>query len=319
MFAVQKSALLLVASLLLPLAIKAATVAQAKLITYRNWPQCWILDNGSVRAVIVPAIGRVVQFGFCNRPGVFWENDSMDGKSAVNAPWNNPGSFGGDKTWPAPQSEWTWPPPEVFDRTPMDCMPNGMGGVLLVSIICPRFGIRVERLVSLHPTRPQMRIVTTYHKVEGNPIEVSIWTLTQLREPLKTFLAIHPKSPLETEYTGSMDGAESFFQVAKRWISITRDPAADHTVGSDATQILWVGEHSCLKIDSPRISPARYPEKGAGVRVFTNGNPARFVEAQTLSPLQHLSVGDSLSATNTYSLFHRARRKPDSEAIALLK
>src|ERR1041384_218159 len=87
---------------------------------YHGWTNSILVSNGRVEAVIVPAIGRVMQFRFAGEEdGPFWENSAMTGKAPDPAAteWGN---FGGDKTWPAPQSDWpkttprAWPPPVAF-------------------------------------------------------------------------------------------------------------------------------------------------------------------------------------------------------------
>ncbi len=92
--------------------------------SYYGWDDALVMSNGVVEAVIVPSIGRVMQFRFVGEStGVFWENAALAGKS-VNPASNDWGNFGGDKSWPAPQSEWpkitprAWPPPVAFDSMP---------------------------------------------------------------------------------------------------------------------------------------------------------------------------------------------------------
>ena len=53
------------------------TVRQAE---YNGWKDAIILSNGKVEAVIVPSIGRVMQFRFVGEDGVFWENSAVAGK-----------------------------------------------------------------------------------------------------------------------------------------------------------------------------------------------------------------------------------------------
>src|SRR4051794_8176914 len=81
----------------------AATITKTN---YHGWPNSYILSNGSVEAIVVPSIGRVMQFKFVGEDsGPFWENRAMDGKHPIPASkeWGN---FGGDKTWPSPQDDW---------------------------------------------------------------------------------------------------------------------------------------------------------------------------------------------------------------------
>src|SRR5436853_5292704 len=111
----------------LPLKNLGAVVVRTsvKRANYHQWPDSLILSNGRVEAVIVPAIGRVMQFRFAGEEdGPFWENRALDGikPEPESKEWGN---FGGDKTWPAPQSDWpkltsrAWPPPVAFDSMPV--------------------------------------------------------------------------------------------------------------------------------------------------------------------------------------------------------
>src|SRR2546429_6615865 len=91
---------------------------------YHGWTNSILVSNGRVEAVIVPAIGRVMQFRFAGEEGgPVWGNREMDGK-APNPESQGWGNFGGGKTWPAPQpgcpkvTPRASPPPPPFHSTP---------------------------------------------------------------------------------------------------------------------------------------------------------------------------------------------------------
>ena len=172
--------------------------------SYRGWPgwPSWedalVMSNGLVEAVIVPSIGRVMQFRFVGEAGVFWENAALAGKP-VNAASNDWGNFGGDKSWPAPQSEWpkitprAWPPPVAFDSMP--CTVKVIGNTVeLTTPVDPHYGIRVVRTISLDARQPVMNIKTAYEKVEGDPRKVGIWVITQLPEPVMVYVPLPAQS-----------------------------------------------------------------------------------------------------------------------------
>ena len=46
---------------------------------YHGWADSFALNNGRVEAVVVPAVGRVMQFQLVGEEGVFWENRALDG------------------------------------------------------------------------------------------------------------------------------------------------------------------------------------------------------------------------------------------------
>jgi hypothetical protein len=197
---------------------------------YHGWADSWILCNGKVEAVIVPTIGRVMQFRFVGEEdGPFWENRAMDGKQPdpKATEWGN---FGGDKTWPAPQEDWpkvtkrSWPPPPAFDSMPVKAETVGVG-VTLISAVDPFYGIRTKRLVLLDANKPEMMIATTYEKVTGPPRKVAIWTITQLRDPAGVFLSPYPLAPWPSGYNQQSDRLPANLRLQDHLLSLTRDPS----------------------------------------------------------------------------------------------
>src|SRR5262249_30292879 len=113
-----------------------ATAVAVKRTNYHGWTNSFLLNNGKAEITIVPAIGRVMQFGFVGEEGVLWENRSLDGLAldARAANWSTTEwiNFGGDKTWPAPEAEWSkytgrngWRPPPSFDAMPVEARVEG--------------------------------------------------------------------------------------------------------------------------------------------------------------------------------------------------
>jgi hypothetical protein len=285
-------------------------------LNHRGWPDSYSLRNGPVEAIVVPAVGRVMQFGFPGEDGVFWENERLAGAPIPPKPWDNPGSFGGDKTWPAPQSAWGWPPPAVYDAIPLAARVDGVE-VILTSPVDPSFGIRTQRRIALG-SGGVMRIVTTYEKIQGPPVELSVWVITQLKEPERVFIPVPEKSSFADGYNRQSEPAPRDLRKERGLISLTRRTDVGTKIGSDAGTLIWVGARHVLRIDAPRIPGGTYPDQGSSVEVYTNPDPAAYVELETLGPLRRLNLGDRISATNTYTLFRRTRDTPEAEARAHL-
>lgn len=286
---------------------------------YRGWSDALVLRNGVAEAVVVPSIGRVLQFRHAGGEDVFWENAAMAGKPMPADPWGaSVGSFGGDKTWPSPQSVWNWPPPDVFDRVPLEARVEGRDTVVLTSPVSPRFGIRTERHVTLDASAAVLRIRTTYHKAEGDPVECGVWVITQMRHPERVFLPIPARSRFAKGWSDEWKFPADQAVVQDGMVSVARNPVGSAKLGNDGGSALWVGTSDALRIDVGRVSGAKYPDDGCSVEVYTNGDPAAYVEVETLAPLRRLAKGQSMSATNTYRLFRRTRPDPWAEARALL-
>ncbi len=290
----------------------AVIVSQA---SYHGWPKCYLMSNGQAEVIIVPAIGRVMQFRFAgDDDGPFFENRALDGKAPdpQSQEWEN---FGGDKSWPTPQSQWPkmigreWPPPVTFDAMPVQATAVG-DMVELQSAVDPSFGIRETRRIELDHARPILTITTIYEKVKGDPVKVGVWVITQLRDPERVFMVLPRRSQYASGYNQQMGEAPKDLIVKDGLVSLVRDPKNSVKIGSDASTLVWMDERYVLRIDSPRVKKAEYPNQGSSAEIYTNPDPLPYVELETEGPLHTMKVGDRIERTNTYMLMRRTEKDP---------
>src|SRR5438105_5528874 len=267
---------------------------------------------------LFPAIGRVMQFHFVDEGSVFFENREMDGKAPdpVAKDWGN---FGGDKSWPSPQADWekvtkrSWPPPVAFDSMPVQATAKGKA-VELGSAVDPAYGIRERRRIELAQDKPLMTITTTYEKVSGDPVKVGVWVITQMAEPQRAFIVLPAKSQYPDGYTKLMDVLPHDLKVEDGLLSLTRDRKDATKIGTDGGTLLWMNEQYVLRINSPRVADAEYPDQGSSAEIYTNQDPLAYIELETLVALSTMKVGDHIQRTNTYTLQHRTGKDPVEEA-----
>ncbi|MBL9137899.1 MAG: DUF4380 domain-containing protein [Verrucomicrobiales bacterium] len=297
---------------------------QIKIGPYLGWERSITIQNSKVEALIVPAIGRVLHFRLHGESSPFWDDPSLRGKSPdpSSSEWGN---FGGDKTWPSPQADWgkitprAWPPPVAFDSLPVDAGVR-RDAVVLRSPVDPHYGIRTERVIRLAPDSTSMTITTTYEKVEGHPVKVGVWIITQLEEPVAVFAPVPTQSAYPDGFNRqSGEDLPANLKVERGLLSLTRDLQKATKIGMDADQLLWVGPTHMLHIESPRIAGAEYPDQGSSAEIYTNPDPKTYVELEMLGPLQTLGIGDRLSQTNTYTLLRRKHPDPQIDARRILR
>jgi len=271
-----------------------------------------------VEAVIVPAIGRVMQLRLKGETdGAFWENRALDGQlhDAASNDWLN---FGGDKCWPAPQSAWLqhqgrdWPPPASFDSCSVEAVAVERG-VVLISPVDPGYGIQTVRRVELDPVQPVMRIETEYHKISGAPVTVGIWTVTQMREPERVCMLLPAKSKFAAGYIRLLAAEPAGLKIDGRLLSLTRHARHQVKVGTDGSSLAWLGQYCVVQIDT-EIGPGEYPDSGCVTEVYTNPDPLKYVELETLGPLTTMNAGDRIKQTTVYTVMPRST--PDLEAEA---
>ena len=308
-----------------------AVTVTVKKTPYPGWQDSYVLNNGIVEVVIIPAIGRIMEFHFIGKAGPFWANAAMSGKNPdpKSSEWGN---FGGDKTWPAPQAEWgkitgrQWPPPPAFDSMPVKASIVGHA-VELVSPVDAAYGIRTRRRISLDPRAAVMRVTTRYEKVQGEPRKVGVWTITQTNEPVEVFIRLPQNSINKEGYVRMEKGdlpanlkVEDSQNGAGRVVSLTRDADKASKIGADGGTLLWVGEDDILRMDSPRVKEleSQYPDQGSSAEIYTSPNPLQYVELEMLGPLVEMKPGDHIERATTYTLMHRRAQDAHAEALKIL-
>jgi hypothetical protein len=303
-----------------PASQEAVTVER---ISYHGWPDCYLLSNGCVEAVVVPAIARVMQLRLAGETeGPFWENRALDGLLHDAAPdeWIN---FGGDKCWPAPQSAWSrqqgreWPPPVAFDSRPAEAAATEFC-VVLTSPIDPGFGIQVARHVELDAGQPVLRIRTEYRKLLGGPVRVGIWTITQLREPERVAVLLAEDSKFASGYLGFLAAQPAELKIDGRFLWLKRHTSEQVKIGTDGSCMVWVGARCALRIDA-EAGPGEYPDGGCVTEVYTNPDPLPYVELEVLGPLQAINAGERIERTTLYTLKSRSTSDPEEEARKMLR
>jgi len=163
-----------------------------------------------------------------------------------------------------------------------------------------------------------VRIRTDFRKVTGAPVRVSVWTITQMREPERVFVPLREESKMVGGFVRLIETEPEGLQIKGGLLSLARHPAKCAKIGADATSMVWVGSASVVRIDA-EDGPGEYPDGGCLVQVYTNPDPMPYVELETLGPLATMSVGDRIERTTVYTIMPRSASDPEGEARRLLQ
>ncbi len=277
-------------------------------VSYKGWDDCIQLDNGKVTAILVPQTGRIASFARSSGSNVFWENPQLLGTLPDSQPveWKN---FGGDKSWPAPQSQWPkfkqadWPPPIAFDQMPVS-VTEEKDSVTTVSAVDKEFGLQIKRNIKLEPGLPTMTVTTSFEKVSGEPVRVGVWSIAQVNEPALVAVPLAKPSMMAGGFTLQMGSGAPSQRLDDGLLSLVRDPSQEHKVGADSHSLIWIGEDSVLHMSAPRTE-GEYPDGGSSVELYTSAL-FPYVELELLGPMQTIACNEkSIPLTVTYELFDR--------------
>lgn len=298
--------------------------ADLRRVDYHGWQDSLVLSNGIVEVVVVPAIGRVMDFRFVGEEdGPLWQNPALSGKAVdpLAKEWPN---FGGDKVWPAPQGEWEqvtgreWPPPAGFDQAGFEGTVR-RHTIVLASKPDPHYGIRVVRRIELEDNEPELEIRTTFEKVTGEPVTVSIWTITQLDHPDSVFAQAPVTEAMPQGYVKLTEAMPQDLEVRDGLVRLTRDPRVGTKIGTAGEKLVWMNEKYVVVVEADRDEDDEYPDQGSSIEVWTNPDPLAYIELEALSELEKMSVEEDESHEVEYRLLRRTIADPWEQARKAMK
>jgi len=296
----------------------SASRVTVEALPYRGWKDALRISNGRIEAVVVPAIGRVMRFGWVgDKENVLWENALLDGSSVVAADgtWKN---FGGDKVWPSPQSDWprmtaqAWPPPSGFDSLPYTAKVIDHS-IVLTSTVDAHYGIQTVRRISMAPDSAVMTIASEFHKVNGMPIETGIWVITQVADAERVYALLPARSAFDQGYVQLSEAAPASLKRSGQLLSMSRHKNENVKIGMDSRSMLWVGAKNVLLFDTQGVG-GTFPDNGCRTAIYTNADPVPYIEMETMGPLMKMKTGDVSAWSGTYTLIRRTQPTADAEA-----
>ncbi|BDI29627.1 hypothetical protein CCAX7_16780 [Capsulimonas corticalis] len=316
------------ALLLILCGLPLSTPAMAATLTRTTWQgqDAYRLSDGKTEAIIAPAWGRVMRYGFVGGLNVLWnaEPDPLQGNGYKNR--------GGAKTWPAPQSEWPlfagdlYPPHPSWDGAPLAAKAES-DHLRLTGPVWEGWGTRLT-LDFDWTAVGELKITQTLEKVKGEARRISIWQNTQIAYPDAVFLPMSDRSAYHNGFYWFFGGpapeyADAATTLSPTLLRLKPVPAKSYKVGVDApiAALVSVKDGTAFLMRSPiqnvRFSP--YPDgaDGAGFPAcFYNqgGGGGVYDEMELLSPLYLFRKGDRHAQTVRWSL--RRLSSPDLETQA---
>ncbi len=330
-----------------PRATAHRTTTRLYQTSYKGWPDAFLLTNGTVDVVLVPAIGRIMAYQFAGQPqtNMLWNNPALAGRPlpfAVPYPprateWVN---YGGDKLWPAPQDDWAqrqrqagnWPPDPQMDYGPyrVSRIPNGLR---LTGPLSRNRQVRPIRDFVLAPGSTQLTLRETFlHPAPTAPgmpaaqrsFPLGLWNIAQARPDATVFLPLSPASRFPNGYVvlAGKEGAANW-QAGDGLLAVTSHTVQGNKVGVDAAQG-WIGAlygGNLVFTEQFALDPKGvYPDQNTSLQVYSQGGTDGYLELEALGPLADGAAGQAQSRTLTWTL----RRLPhaprsQSEARRLMK
>jgi hypothetical protein len=320
-----------------PLPVRGAhdpgTQVTVKEINYRGWPGAYRISNGIVDVVVVPSIGRIMEYQLSGLPDT---NPIAAEATEVGKPYSPQlgwVDYGGDKLWPAPQSDWGkhgasspgWPPDSNIGDGPYTATPI-VNGVAITSPRSPGYAMTAQRQIMLTPGSSQVTITDIFSKSADAPpnksgFPVAIWNNTRVRPDATVFAPLSPASKLSPRGFVAMQDSNPDGEPNWNWdnymLSVVQTPVKSGKVGIDDVDgwIAALYDGNVLFSERCHYTPGGpYLDGNTNAQFYTKDKPA-FIEMELFSRGVNLQAGDSMVRTNTWDL-QRLPRTPVNRADA---
>ncbi|MEI6236222.1 MAG: hypothetical protein WCT04_24465 [Planctomycetota bacterium] len=282
----------------------AVTVAALKRTDGR---EAFRVSDGKTEAVVVPSLGRVMQYGPVGGANWLWiaPADKVD----MNG-WKN---FGGEKVWVSPQSTWPayigrpFPPDESWESgheaRVLDNPPR-----LQTTSPVSKCGVRIIREFSFNGSG-EFVTSTTLEKMDDTPLIAGAWTVTQIPPPDAVFLPTSEASVYKNNvYKWSRKTVGNITNVTPSLIRVIPTTGGAYKIGVDApVAAIAAVRNGVVLLQRTERTDGKYPdgpeESGFPVELFDLGQADRhYLELELLSPVSPMAKGKRITFTVRWSL-----------------
>jgi hypothetical protein len=268
----------------------ALAAVKTETIKYDGWTNCIRLSNGTVDLVIVPAVGRILRYGYIGKQNLIWENTALEGKPPVSGQWNN---YGGDKMWPAPQSDWGWPPDPSLDGVPWSATLI-KNGVQLISPVSKTTKLQFTRQIVMASAGTEVDIHNRMDN-KGAAHAYAPWQITQINNPKQVYLPFEPTKTLPKGWWAFGSTIDPHYHtVGKNGLTLKLADKISYKFGAfSRTGEIQGTVGSWILHDSQTVSTtATYCDTGSPLEVYLNAGTDRYAEMELLGPLKTMKTGD---------------------------
>ncbi len=271
---------------------------------YAGWTRCLWMENETVQLVMTLQVGpRIIRYAAQNGANMFYEFPHHVGRTGDNE-WLN---YGGHRLWHAPERA---PRSYPADNFPVAYTVSG-NTVTLTPPPETAVGTQKQMIVTLDDTTSQVTVEHRITNLGAWPIELAAWGISVtdqgglevIPEPNDP-AALLPNRKVALWPYAKMNDPRVYW--GDRYITLRQD-AQMHTpfkLGVDNragfAAVFNHGHVFIKRFDS--VPGANYPDFGVAFESYVCGE---MLECETLSPLQTLDTGETVTLTERWEL-HRS-------------
>ncbi|MGN1095467.1 MAG: hypothetical protein ACI4QR_03670 [Eubacteriales bacterium] len=276
---------------------------------YKNFGKCLAISNDFMEVLVTVDVGpRIIK---CNLTG--YENMMFEDVERVFSQ-DVSSSFGPGKTWYIYGGHRIWLSPESFplsyypDNDKVVYTTNSTGAVF-TPMSQSVTGLQLSMSVEIAENAPEIKITHKIKNTLKSPAKGAVWCLSVMA-PGGTAIVPQPKEDTGLlanralvlwPYTRMTDSRVFW---GDKYIALSQDASAHENIKFGINNTLgkaaYINKSQALVKYSEYKKGAEYPDFGCSTEVFSN---SLFEELESLSPLMTFAHGETITHTETWTLF----------------
>jgi hypothetical protein len=308
--------------------MRKTSVARIERFAWGGWAEAYRLSNGDAALVVVPAVSRILHYGFAGGENLLWQNASVAGRPPDAEQWTN---YGGSKTWIWPDHEWptrtgsAWPPPTDLPSTiGSTAEVRGEGVLRLTSSPIPGFGLTLVRDVRLADSGTRVEIRSEIRKDGGVEFAIAAWTVTQMPADGALFARLMKGSRLADGYKSYFGSFAAVTHEGPEVLVIERRSAEYAKIGMDADLLAWQrGELLFVERPADRDTSLAAFALGDRAQIYSHldADPnlppgVSYVEMELTSPMSAPRLGESVTLETSWEILRLGPGETARAAVA---
>jgi hypothetical protein len=320
--------LLLLCAGCLPVArVSAATdadipVAPIAATNFLGWTNAFVLQNGVMKVVVTPCIGRIAQISFGGGDNLLRLDANLHGRVPPTNNMERWMNYGGDWLWPVAQSRWTsmthadpgfagssaeasWPPPVVLADRPWTGTAwrdaDGAQSCTLTREYGAPLNIKVSRLIKLDKGAARLTIRQCIERTAASDIPVVLWNVSQIGGASRVILPQDSVLSFEKGLRSLLFAAPGEDRLTGCESAAVYDATAgEHKLCSESKRA-WIAALKGNTLIVERTADGdegKHPDGGCAVEMYSNAGLG-YAEIENLGVEKILRPGESLQNSLT--------------------
>ncbi len=276
---------------------------------YKNFGKCLAISNDFMEVLVTVDVGpRIIKCNLLGHENMMFEDVERKFSHDVSS------SFGPGKTWYTYGGHRIWMSPESFpatyypdnDKVVYSAHSKGADFSPMTQSVT---GLSLSMSVEISDTAPEIKITHTIKNTLKAPVKGAVWCLSVMApggmaiipQPTEDTGLLANRSIVLWPYTKMTDSRVYW---ADKYIGLYHDAFShdDIKIGINNTlgKAAYINKGQALVKSSEYIKDAEYPDYGCSTEEFSN---SLFQELESLSPLYTIGKNESITHTETWTLF----------------